>query len=293
MISPSERRWSASAGTSPGTVAPGASPPGRGTGTRPGAWPGRGFGEGFGRTERKDNWWLLPLSQALGLLFLGVYATWAAFQGVHYEWKAGGADYLSPFYSPLLLYSWWPLSPALLILGAPMGFRTTCYYYRKAYYRVFFADPAACAVGELKSGGYKGETAFPFILQNLHRYFLYLALAFLVVLWWDVFRAFTFASPVAGHRFGVGGGSLAILASTSLLTLYTLSCHSLRHLVGGRLDCFSCAVAGGPRRQTWSLVSVLNEHHMAFAWWSLFAVCFADFYVRMCSMGVITDPRLF
>jgi hypothetical protein len=42
----------------------------------------------------------------------------------------------------------------------------------------------------------------------------------------------------------------------------------------------------------WGIVSVLNERHMGWAWISLFAVCFADFYVRMCSMGVFSDPML-
>jgi hypothetical protein len=174
----------------------------------------------------------------------------------------------------------------------PLGFRTTCYYYRKAYYRSFFGDPIACAVGEMKSGGYTGESRFPFLLQNLHRYFLYAALVFLVILWKDVVEAAIFADPDGSHYLAVGGGTLAILASTGLLTLYTFSCHSLRHIVGGKLDCFSCAVAGGPRQKAWGIVSVLNEHHMAWAWWSLLAVCFADFYVRMCSMGVIHDPML-
>jgi hypothetical protein len=248
---------------------------------------GRGFGQPFGKTERADAWWVKPLAQALGLLVLGAYATWAALQGKHYEF----GNYLSPFYSPLIDPAWRPrwFSPALFILAAPGGFRATCYYYRKAYYRSFFADPPACAVGEPKSKGYLGETKFPFILQNLHRYFLYLALIFLFFLWSDVVNGFRFDDG----RFGIGGGTLAILASTALLTLYTFSCHSLRHLIGGTIDCFSCAAAGGPRRTTWSAVSVLNEHHMAWAWWSLLAVCFADFYVRMCSMGVIRDPRFF
>ena len=88
------------------------------------------------------------------------------------------------------------------------------------------------------------------------------------------------------------GGSLAILASTTFLTLYTFSCHSLRHILGGRMDCFSCAVGGGPRFRGWSGVSVLNEHHMGLAWWSLLGVTFADFYVRSCSMGLFHDLRL-
>ncbi len=245
---------------------------------------GRGYGEPLGATERSDTWWLAPLSQALGLIALFGYATWAAFQGHSFEVEDGIRHYLSPVYSPKLTLHWWPFSPALLALAAPGGFRATCYYYRKAYYRAFFADPVACSVGEPRKG-YAGETTFPFILQNLHRYFLYLALLYMVFLWYDVTRAFTM-----GSSFGIGGGSLAILLSTSMLTGYTLSCHSLRHLVGGKLDCFSCAIAGGPRQRLWRWSTMFNEHHMLWAWLSLFAVCFADFYVRMVATGHIADP---
>ena len=265
------------------------------TGTAPGKHRGQGQAERFGQTERTDNWWFKPVLQAAGLGVLLLYANYAAFLGqAHYHYVENGRHYLSPFYSPYLHPAWLPgwLSPALLILIFPLGFRTTCYYYRKAYYRSFFADPVACAVGEVRSKGYCGELKFPFILQNLHRYFLYAALVILVILWIDVIKAFIFADPNGSHYLGIAGGSLAILASTGTLTLYTLSCHSLRHIIGGQLDCFSCAAAGGPRYRAWGIVSKLNEHHMAWAWWSLFAVCFADFYVRMCSMGLIHDPRL-
>ncbi len=286
-MSARDRSWSNGAGTAAVPVS--AVPQGAvhlpATGIPAGASRGRGFGERFGKTERTDRWWAAPLSQAIGLALLGAYATWAAFQGNHYEF----GNYLSPFYSPLFKPTWWPLSPAFLILWAPGGFRATCYYYRKAYYRAFFADPAACAVGEAKSKGYCGEVKFPFVLQNLHRYFLYLALVILVILWIDVIKAFVFVQPDGSRRLGIGFGTLALFANTSLLTLYTFSCHSLRHLVGGKLDCFSCAVAGGPRQKTWTIVSILNEHHMGWAWWSLFAVCFADFYVRMCSMEIFHD----
>jgi hypothetical protein len=264
------RRWSSAAGAESSTGA--ATAPRR----------GQAYGLPFGSTARTDAWWLQPLVQAVGLLVLGAYATWAAFQGVHYE----HGNYLSPFYSPLLKPSWWPFSPALLVLGAPLGFRGTCYYYRKAYYRAFFADPTACAVGEPWKG-YRGERSFPFVLQNLHRYLIYLAIPILFFLWWDVVMAFTFDG-----RFGIGLGSIVILASNTLLTLYTFSCHSIRHLVGGRVDCFSCVVAGGPRHKVWLGASWLNGHHMAWAWWSLFFVCLADFYVRACSMGLFRDPRL-
>ena len=106
----------------------------------------------FLETSRRDSWWIEPFFTAIGLLAFVVYSTWAAFQNEHYQWEA----YLSPFYAPLLEYDWWPLSPAFLILWAPAGFRLTCYYYRKAYYRSLFLTPSACAVGG-RPQNYRGE----------------------------------------------------------------------------------------------------------------------------------------
>lgn len=237
----------------------------------------------FGASMRRDAWWveLVPVVLVLGAF--SIYATWRAFENSYYEW----GPYLSPFYSPLLKPSWWPFSPALLILGGPLGFRATCYYYRKAYYRAFFLDPPACAVGEGRSHRYRGETAFPLILQNLHRYFLYIALIFLIILWYDAFHAFWF-----NGRFGIGVGSMVLLANITLLSLYTFSCHSLRHIVGGKLDCFTCVTFGRTRHKAWKGLSFLNEHHMLFAWLSLFSVGLADLYVRLVASGTIQDLRL-
>jgi hypothetical protein len=239
----------------------------------------------LGSTLRRDNWRLELLPVIILLGGFGVYATLRAFEGKYYEW----GPYLSPFYSPLIdpQHHWWPFSPALLILVGPFGFRATCYYYRKAYYRAFFLDPPACAVAEPAKRKYRGETAFPFILQNVHRYFFYLALLFLAFLWYDAIVAFNW-----NGSFGVGVGSLVLLVNIILLTIYTLSCHSLRHLAGGKLDCFSCATFGGPRHTAWRWLSFLNEHHMLFAWSSLISVGFADFYIRMVRCGVFHDLRL-
>jgi hypothetical protein len=238
---------------------------------------------GLGTTMRRDAWWLelLPVVVVLGAF--SVYATWRALEGDYYEW----GPYLSPFYSPLIKPSWWPFSPAILILGGPLGFRATCYYYRKAYYRSFFLDPPACSVGEFRPQKYRGETAFPLILQNLHRYFLYVALIFLIILWYDAIRAFWFEGG-----FGIGVGSLVLLTNIILLSFYTFSCHSLRHIVGGKLDCFSCAAFGGQRHAAWRGTSFLNERHMLFAWLSLFSVGLADLYVRLVATGAIRDLRL-
>ena len=242
---------------------------------------------GFGRTARKDNWWVEPLLVFLGFSAFIVYSTWAAMQGNNYEW----GPYLSPFYSPLLMRTapaWWPaflpFSAAMLILWAPGGFRFTCYYYRGAYYKAFWADPPSCAVGEPRKS-YWGERKFPLIIQNIHRYFLYLALVFIVILALDAYRAMWFDG-----RFGIGLGTVVMIINPILLGSYTLGCHSLRHLVGGRLDAMSKAPA---RKLAYDCVSCLNRKHMLWAWLSLFWVGFTDIYVRLCAMGIIHDPRLF
>src|SRR4029077_3900464 len=239
----------------------------------------------LGGTMRRDAWWLelLPVIVLLGAF--GIYATLRAFEGVYFEW----GPYLSPFYSPLIdpYHHWWRFSPALLILAGPLGFRATCYYYRKAYYRAFFLDPPACAVGEPSKRKYQGETKFPFILQNIHRYFFYLALAFLGFLWYDAVLAYNF-----DVHFGIGLGTIFMTVNIVMLTLYPLSCHSLRHLAGGKLDCFSCASFGKSRFAAWRAVSFLNDRHMLLAWTSLLTVGFTDFYIRMVASGAIHDLRI-
>jgi len=249
----------------------------------------------FGQTSRRDNWWVGPMVVVTILGGFVVYSMWAAFQNAHYEY----GNYLSPFYSPVLFGpshhaffgawpSWWPTwlpaSPAILILWAPAGFRFTCYYYRGAYYKAFWADPPACAVGEPRTS-YRGEHKPPLILQNVHRYFLYLALLFLFVLAYDAWKSMWFEDG-----FGIGVGTIILTLNVVLLSGYTLGCHSFRHLVGGCLDCPSEAPA---RHAAYKCSSALNKRHMLFAWMSLFGVVTSDVYVRLLSMGVIPyDLRL-
>lgn len=235
----------------------------------------------FLETSRKDFWWIGPFFTAVGLLAFVLYSTWAAFQNEHYQW----GSYLSPFYAPLLEYDWWPFSPAFLILWAPAGFRLTCYYYRKAYYRSLFLTPSACAVGG-RSQNYRGERLL-LLFQNLHRYFLYLALVFCVILSYDAFLSFSFEDG-----FGVGIGTIIMTLNAVFLTAFTFGCNSLRHLVGGNLNCYSCAKLGPQRYQAWKFVSLFNMHHMFWAWVSLFWVGFTDLYIRLVSMGIFTDYRL-
>jgi hypothetical protein len=253
---------------------------------------------GFGETARKDSWWVIPLLTFLAFSSFIVYSTWAAFQGEHYRY----GPYLSPFYSPELLGSatawfgpkpawfptWIPFTAALMILWAPGGFRFTCYYYRGAYYKAFWADPPSCAVGEPRHN-YRGEKKFPLIFQNVHRYFLYLALLFIVILAYDALEAMWFTGADGRRHFGIGVGTLILTMNVILLGSYTFGCHSLRHLVGGGCDVLSDKPA---RQAAYKCVSRLNRRHMLFAWMSLFWVGFSDIYVRLCSMGVWTDFRI-
>ncbi len=237
---------------------------------------------GFLHTKRKDMWWVGPFLTAFGLLSFVVYSTWAAYQGDHYQW----GPYLSPFYSPLIELSWFPFSPAFLILWAPAGFRATCYYYRKAYYRALFMTPPGCAVAG-RPQNYKGER-FLLVVQNLHRYFLYLALAFIVILSYDAAISFLFEDG-----FHVGVGSIVLTLNAVFLGFFTFGCNSLRHLVGGNVDCYSCVKFGKARHGMWNFVSKFNRWHMQWAWVSLFWVGFTDAYIRLVSMGVIQDIRIF
>jgi hypothetical protein len=218
-----------------------------------------------GATLRTDAWWLEPLSVIALLGAFAVYATWAGLQNAHY--------YVAPY-----------LSPAFLILWIPGGFRVTCYYYRKAYYRSFFGSPPGCAVRDI-SKSYSGETRFPFILQNIHRYFFWLGIPVIAFLWWDAVMAFNFSGG-----FGMGVGTLVLILNAALLSLYTFSCHSCRHLCGGGLNVFSKAPA---RHGIWRVVTRLNERHMLIAWVSLIWVGLTDVYIRLLSTGIIKDVRFF
>ena len=254
---------------------------------------------GFGETARRDAWWVQPAVVFAGLATFLVYSTWAAFQGAYYTYEG----YLSPMYSPEIFGDsphslfgprpgWWPtwlpFSPAFLILWAPAGFRLTCYYYRGAYYKAFWADPPSCSVGEPRNT-FRGENSFPLILQNVHRYFLYLALAFLIFLSYDVWNALWFDDGAGGTTFGLGVGTLVLALNVILLASYTFGCHSLRHLVGGRHDCISDSPV---QQMAYDCVGCFNRRHMLCAWMSLVWVGFSDVYVRLCAMGVWTDLRL-
>jgi hypothetical protein len=247
------------------------------------------------KTLRTDRWWLQPLITVVVLVAFIIYSTIRAFMGSHFYRD----PYISPFYSPCLSDSGcgdapsiglFPsnafFTPALFILIFPLGFRLTCYYYRKAYYRSFWLSPPACAVAE-PHASYSGETRLPLIGNNIHRYFFYAGAVFNVILTYDALAAFRFQTD-HGHRFGFGLGTAVLIVNATLLWLYTLSCHSCRHIMGGRLTHFSKHPL---RYKFWTFTSKLNHHHMKFAWVSLFGVALTDAYVWAVSANLFSDPR--
>lgn len=257
------------------------------------------------RVLRRDNWRLQPALIAAGLLAFIGYSIWAALRNGDFYAGSVGRDYLSPLYSPCLTHScttagyvwggwsWWRVSPAWLILIFPGAFRTTCYYYRKSYYRSFWLSPPACAVadaGSTRPGGlrsrYTGETRFPLILQNIHRFTWYIAVIFAGILTWDAIAAFRFPNGI-----GLGVGTLIFVINAVFIWAYTLGCHACRHLCGGGLKRLSRAPV---RHWFWKNISTpLNEHHQLFAWCSLFSIMVTDFYVWLVASGTIHDPRIF
>jgi hypothetical protein len=250
---------------------------------------GKSSGEGLTagllvRLRREAPWWALPVTVVTVLgAFIG-YSVWVATIGTA---EAVNAPYLSPFYSPTWLAGHFPVFPAALCLIVPITFRMTCYYYRKAYHRSFFWDPPACAVDELRHRAYRGESRFPLTLNNLHRFFMYLAVAYIVILGYDAVNAFS----VNGKAY-LGVGTLIMAVNVVLLAGYTFSCHSLRHFVGGNIDCFSCVRFGKQRHGLWKFVSRLNLYHPTWAWVSMFSVAGVDIYIRMLNAGWFLDPHI-
>jgi hypothetical protein len=250
------------------------------------------------RTLRTDPWWKAPRVTATLLTIWVLYATVHVFLGKWYY--VDKYHYLTPFYSPCVSGScvsgassighWWGHIPSVVPYAAVslpfvLGFRLSCYYYRRAYYRAFWRSPAACAVRE-PHATYSGETKFPLILQNIHRYFWMMVVVISVLNTWDAIQAFR--GP--DGSFGFGLGSIIMLANVVLLWAYTLGCHSCRHITGGRLKHFSKHPA---RYWAWTKVSWLNSRHMQFAWITLTSLLVTDLYVMLVASGAISDLRFF
>jgi hypothetical protein len=247
------------------------------------------------RTLRTDNWWRAPLVQATVLIVLLGYVVVRLFMRQWY-W-VGEYNYLTPLYSPCISASctpgsahfgaifgdlpvWIPLP--IVVFPVLLGFRGTCYYYRKAVYRSILQSPTACGVAE-PAPRYRGESRF-FLFMNWHRYFFYLASLLLLINTYDAALSFF---PPGG--FGFGLGSIILVVNVLLLWGYTLGCHACRHIVGGKLKHFS---RNPLRYAMWNRISTLNARHMQFAWASLVSVTLTDVYIMAVSAGWISDLRI-
>lgn len=250
------------------------------------------------RTLRTDRWWLLPLLNVAGLGAWVIYATVRVFMQAYYFTEDQTYSYLTPFYSPCVSTGcypdashfgqflpdvWW-LPYAAISLPFLLLFRLTCYYYRKAYYRSFWLSPPACAVAEPHKR-YSGETRFPLLGQNLHRYFFYIAGLVTLINTYDAVVAFINKDG----SFGFGLGNIILVANVVLLWLYTISCHSCRSIIGGRLNHFS---EHPVRYKLWGRISILNGKHMELAWTTLASLAITDFYIMAVSAGWWGDPRI-
>ena len=249
------------------------------------------------RTLRTDNWRKAPI---VTFTLLSIWVLYALVRTVSQRnYFVEQYHYLSPFSSPCVSAScpsgardfgtWFghfpPFVPlALLVLPFLLGFRLTCYYYRRAYYRSFWQSPPACAVAEPHQR-YSGETKFPLIFQNLHRYFFAAAVLISLINSYDAIRAF----QGKDGGIGIGLGTLIMLVNVILLWTYTISCHSCRHIIGGRVRSFSRYPM---RYKAWTFVSKLNTKHMQLAWTTLATLMITDGYIALVSSGAISDLRI-
>ena len=259
--------------------------------------PGAGRAAIAARTLRTDRWWFPPAIQAAGLTAWVVYAV--SRTAMKSDYWVEQYHYLTPFYSPCVSNGcipeaahfgtftpdWWFI-PAYAVLSLPflLLFRLTCYYYRKAYYRAFWLSPPACAVTEPHQK-YTGETRFPLLGQNLHRYFFYAAVIISVINTYDAILALR----TADGEFGLGLGNFILFANVILLWMYTASCHSCRSIIGGKLNHFSQHPV---RYKMWGWVSKLNGRHMLLAWVTLGTLALTDFYIWGVSAEWFSDPRI-
>ena len=264
--------------------------------------------KGFGATDRVDAWWKGPTAMVAYLGFMIVYATWRGMMESDFWYfeefgrsaghqtmaiESQGSHVLSPLFSPLIIpgegtmgslvpmwLAW--MSPAMFILIFPAGFRATCYYYRKAYYRAFMQQPTGCAVSK-PWDEYSGETGL-LVVQNLHRYFMYVMLLYLPILSWDFWLSVNFHEGDV-HTYGVSFGSICLLVNVLMLAGYTFGCHAFRHVIGGGSNDWTSGSLGRVKYSLWKLSTGLNEKHKEWALYSLFWVMFTDFYIYAC-----TDP---
>jgi hypothetical protein len=237
-----------------------------------------------------------PATVVTALTAFGIYTILRVllstkYPGIRYD----GAHLQSPMFSPDLegIFGFHTTLPwAFLVLWAPLGMRTTCYYYRKSIYRSYFLMPPACAVAGPSRRKYDGETKL-LAFMNLHRLFFYAAAIVVGFLAFDAVRGlfYTNAPGHPGTSVGFGLGEAIMIINVVCLSAYTFGCNSFRHIVGGTLNCFDCSAAAKTRHGLWKKINVLNVRHSTWAWISMGTVWLTDLYIWLVASGVFHDPH--
>ena len=169
----------------------------------------------------------------------------------------------------------------LLVLPFLLEFRLTCYY-RKAYYRSFWLSPSG--VRRRGAAWGTGETRFPLILQNAHRYFFYAAIVVSLINTYDVIRAF----HGEDGGFSIGLGTIIMLVNVVLLWALTVS-----YPPAGTWSAAGCGTSPSIRPATGcGLRCRSSTLAMELAWTTLATLLVTDAYIGLVSAGVLTDLRL-
>lgn len=250
-------------------------------------------------TAARTAWWATPAAQLTGLVILLGWAAWSAFQGEHVLYLEGGRRYLSPFHSPWMLPAGWP---TLLVLAFPLGFRFVCWLEERARWHAVRAVPAGARADTPEAHGARPG------LRRLHHVLLALSIVYLASLWNDAGHALLFEDRDGDRVPGIALGSVVILLGVLTVTLYTAACvladARFRSGASGAAETQGPlaeaagsvedeAVPAGLEEETapaWDFRAWLADHRAHLAWASVIALCLADLYVRMVSMGVFADP---
>ena len=114
---------------------------------------------------------------------------------------------------------------------------------------------------------------------------LYLAIIILSMKYYDVVHTMQFSGS-----WGLSVGTFVLAIESFLLTMYVISCHAFRHLVGGSLKQWRGGASSIAGRISDSLVVIMFITIYGFGHlWPWFFL--GDLFVMAVAEGLISDPR--
>ena len=199
----------------------------------------------LGSTLRRDAWWteLLPVIIVLG--GFGLYATLRAFEGAFYS--------LGTLSFAFLFSADRSAASLVAAFSRAAGARRPA---RVSRHLLLLPQSLLPRIFSRSAGLRRGRASQAQISRRDQHFLSSSRMSTATFYTWPLFFwAFCGTTPIKGFffdgQFGIGVGSLILLFNVILLSFYTLSCHSLRHLAGGKMDCFSCATFGSQRAAAW------------------------------------------